>query len=429
MELGPNGAAHLIPVAILVDGEFYDAGAYKAAPIPMALESGTVYEAERTGTSLGLFTVTGALEGPDNTWSGAGRFVPAGSKPPANAHKADSKPRDLEDTDSRPVLRRRAEKPTPAEAAPPAPSASAPPASASPAPASPAPSAPTPSAPATATPAPSAATPPSPPADATTAAPTVTAEAAASDENDPDRPTLKRGKPTAASKKVTPSATTAPAKTPSKTSPSATPPAKSAANGVQLVPAISDAAGPEPHSYAYPMKADDELQFRKKILAMAVTEIGDHVKQAASATVTPPAPTRSGPRKTGAAAKAAQPTFDDVQLRVIDPSSSNEPILILMAKAQMPHTAGKPATALQYMITLVARQDIYGDLHKVFSNITDAQHLDVLPRYDFIDVVDADGDGRGELLFRKVSDSASAFTIYRVIGNQLWPLFDGPLGG
>ena len=223
MELGPNGAAHLIPVAILVDGEFYDAGAYKAAPIPMALESGTVYEAERTGTSLGLFTVTGALEGPDNTWSGAGRFVPAGSKPPANAHKADSKPRDLEDTDSRPVLRRRAEKPTPAEAAPPAPSASAPPASASPAPASPAPSAPTPSAPATATPAPSAATPPSPPADATTAAPTVTAEAAASDENDPDRPTLKRGKPTAASKKVTPSATTAPAKTPSKTSPSATP--------------------------------------------------------------------------------------------------------------------------------------------------------------------------------------------------------------
>ena len=177
------------------------------------------------------------------------------------------------------------------------------------------------------------------------------------------------------------------------------------------------------------MKADDELQFRKKILAMAVTEIGDHVKQAASATVTPPAPTRSGPRKTGAAAKAAQPTFDDVQLRVIDPSSSNEPILILMAKAQMPHTAGKPATALQYMITLVARQDIYGDLHKVFSNITDAQRLDVLPRYDFIDVVDADGDGRGELLFRKVSDSASAFTIYRVIGNQLWPLFDGPLGG
>jgi hypothetical protein len=95
----------------------------------------------------------------------------------------------------------------------------------------------------------------------------------------------------------------------------------------------------------------------------------------------------------------------------------------------MPQARSEGASDLQYMITLVARQDIYGDLHKVFSNVTDSQHLDVLPRYDFIDAVDADGDGRAELLFRKVSDSASAFTIYRVIGNQLWPLFDGPLGG
>jgi len=53
VELAPNGGAHLIPVAIMVDGEFYDASVYKAAPVPMALESGTVYEAERTGTSLG----------------------------------------------------------------------------------------------------------------------------------------------------------------------------------------------------------------------------------------------------------------------------------------------------------------------------------------------------------------------------------------
>ena len=82
--LVPNGAARLTPVAILVDGEFYDAGAYKAAPVPMALESGTVYEVERTGTSLGLFTVTGALQGPNNTWAADGTWVPAGSKP-ANA--------------------------------------------------------------------------------------------------------------------------------------------------------------------------------------------------------------------------------------------------------------------------------------------------------------------------------------------------------
>ena len=80
---------------------------------------------------------------------------------------------------------------------------------------------------------------------------------------------------------------------------------------------------------------------------------------------------------------------------------------------------------LQYFITLVAREDIYGDLHKAFSKITDTQHLDALPRYELIDAVDADGDGRGELLFRQISDAGKAFVLYRVIGDQLWPLYEG----
>src|SRR5438270_8723974 len=43
--LPAKGKARLIPVAIMVDGHFYDASAYKADPVPMALEPGTVYEA------------------------------------------------------------------------------------------------------------------------------------------------------------------------------------------------------------------------------------------------------------------------------------------------------------------------------------------------------------------------------------------------
>jgi len=39
-----------------------------------------------------------------------------------------------------------------------------------------------------------------------------------------------------------------------------------------------------------------------------------------------------------------------------------------------------------------------------------------------------DGDGRGELLFRKVYDASSAFVVYRVIGDQLYALFDGTPG-
>ena len=69
VQLSPNGKARLVPITILYDGEFYDASAYKASPVPMALESGTVYEGVRTGVSQGLFTVTSALQG-NNTWVG-----------------------------------------------------------------------------------------------------------------------------------------------------------------------------------------------------------------------------------------------------------------------------------------------------------------------------------------------------------------------
>jgi len=40
-------------------------------------------------------------------------------------------------------------------------------------------------------------------------------------------------------------------------------------------------------------------------------------------------------------------------------------------------------------------------------------------------VVDADGDGRGELLFRQISDAGTAYAIYRVTRDRLWPLYEG----
>ena len=60
--------------------------------------------------------------------------------------------------------------------------------------------------------------------------------------------------------------------------------------------------------------------------------------------------------------------------------------------------------------------------------MTDTEHLDVIPRLELIDAVDVDGDGRGELLFREVSDAGSAFVVYRVIGDHLYPLFQGAPG-
>src|SRR5437016_1772122 len=50
----------LVPVVILDGGRLYNAGLYRATPVPMALEPGTVYEAQDAGEVLGYFTLKGA---------------------------------------------------------------------------------------------------------------------------------------------------------------------------------------------------------------------------------------------------------------------------------------------------------------------------------------------------------------------------------
>ncbi len=74
---------------------------------------------------------------------------------------------------------------------------------------------------------------------------------------------------------------------------------------------------------------------------------------------------------------------------------------------------------------MIARTNLEGELRKLFFSQTDSRHLDVTPRMELIDAVDADGDGRGELLFRRTFDDGSAYAIYRVTADGLWPLFEG----
>ena len=407
LELAPNGKAHLIPIVIMYNGEFYDASAYKADPVPMALDSGTVYEAERSGKSLGLFTVSGALSGPNNTWTGAGTWLLNGAHLPSKGHRAEEEPRGLEERDEPPVLRRT--EPKKPEAAPEA-------TSPAPSPSSPQPESPKTPPPAATTPAPAA------------SAPSTTASATPPQKSDEDtgRPILRRGKPSPEPEEEE-EVPSAPSKAPAKPAvPATSVAAKGAKAEIQIIPAISDAGGPDPQSYLFPLKAGEEAQLRQKVLAMAAGEVEARAKRLASEMIGVAAPS-ARPSRRKAAAKPPQPSFEDVQFHVFDLSSSNEPVMILTARAQMPQGSTPGQISLQYMVTLIAREDIYGDLQKVFSNVTDSQHLDVSPRYDFIDAVDVDGDGRGELLFRRVSDTRSAYTVFRVIGQQVWPLFEGRL--
>ena len=420
IQLSPKGnKGRIIPIAIMMDGKFYDAGSYKAAPVPMALDFGIVYEGFRAGVSQGVFTITqpGQL---NHVWIAEGTWLPAGAIDP-NKHKKYSTPVIADDDKGGPpVLHRRGEKADtdsgsdrkdqqkPATA--PAPPTAAPPGSA-------------PSPP----PSPDNAKAPAAPETAKTSAP-----ASASDEpiEDPNRPRLRRGKPDSSARREPFTTFDALTDTTPGTASAGTgkPGAKTATDSaaalpqIVVIPAISDAGGPDPRPYTYDVKPAEEAIYRNKMLDLAATQL--HAQASAATKGAAPARKKSSASKPAgiSAGQPARPAFDDVSLRIFDLSNSNEPVLVLSAKTRPPAAESfeEPKE-----ITLVARTNLEGELRKLFFSQTDSRHLDVSPRMELIDAVDADGDGRGELLFRRTSDGGSAYAIYRVTADRLWPLFEG----
>ena len=137
-----------------------------------------------------------------------------------------------------------------------------------------------------------------------------------------------------------------------------------------------------------------------------------------------PAAGKAEAPKGKAGMKPAPPVFENIQFRAFDIWNSNQPVMILSADAHLPATPATGTAPETYHITLVSRTDIYGSLRKLYSGVTDKFHLDVTPRLELIDAVDADGDGRGELLFRETTDAGNGYLIYRATGDKLWKMFD-----
>jgi hypothetical protein len=465
LQLNSSGKGTLLPIAIQVEGKFYDASVYKAEPIPMALESGTVYEVEQAGSSQGLFMVNGALHSKavgTQPWMGAGSYLPNGTEAAKTTRKAEDKPVGIEisDSDAPPRLTRNGSKGAPSPGTAPAsdstggkdtsdkPVASAPPASTQPSD-KPSITPPTQDPPKTA----------APPASDKPAEKDQTADKAAEKSDKPTpgtdkageaspsspganptpsaeksgdqpsgtyyRPTLRRGKPTEAAPAVD-ELTPKPIK-------AETPAAATAAsNGpLQLLPAISDAGGPSPRPYKFFWKTGEEEERRGQMLALAADEIRAYAAAVAKNSISAkPAATKAPPGAKAPAvarkpaAKTVPPVFENTQFQAFDVWGTNQPLLIMSTEAHLPPDKGATTAPETYSITLVARTDIYGNLRKVYSGVTDRFHLDVTPRLQLIDAVDADGDGRGELLFKKTSDAGNGYVIYRATADKLWKLFD-----
>src|SRR5260370_10028963 len=73
--------ARVIPITMLDEGRFHDAGVYKATPKPMALDAGVVYEAQKSGQPFGYVTITSA--GKAGSWSSLGKWQLASAMPKA----------------------------------------------------------------------------------------------------------------------------------------------------------------------------------------------------------------------------------------------------------------------------------------------------------------------------------------------------------
>jgi hypothetical protein len=155
----------------------------------------------------------------------------------------------------------------------------------------------------------------------------------------------------------------------------------------------------------------------KPMLALALEEVAKYRSKRQQENTT---------EKPAAKATAPVPSFvvGDYDLRAFDLDFSNSPTLVLTAKvAAAPAKPG--GFTFDYFVTVVARVDINGEAQKVFTSVTDNNHLDAFPRLEIIDAVDADANGRGDLLFRQHSDSSVSYALYRVYPYQMVKVFEG----
>ncbi len=439
VEFLPNGVMRLVPIALWIEGHYYDASLYGANPEPMALEPQTVYEAQSFGEPTGTFTVTMPKQINGN-WVADGTWQPqlamdtqlktkAAKDAAQQAKNPQSKAVLTGDADDgRPVLKRApgstgdtsssGQSSSPSTPAPETntadsdrpvmkrpdtdsgkptlgptddSSASAPPTAAKsqtqvddhdadrPVMKRPAPT-----------------TVPANSGNATPSSPATTQSAAASDDSDPNRPTLSRNKPIRPAPVPAAEPVVAKGGKPS-----------GAQKPSRAYPAISDAGTYQSRPLIYSMSTGERQVQEQQLLKLAL----DDIRAFAAKRNSPAIP------KTAA--------ITDYDVRAFDLEFSSSPTVVLTAKLPIPEGRGQTLPDFNYYVSIVARVDINDQAQRIFSSVTDSRHLDAFPRMELIDAIDADSNGRGDLLFRQYSDIGISYGLYRVSPYQIEKIFEG----
>jgi hypothetical protein len=406
-----NGHPVLLPVVVRDEGQLFDASIYKPSPRPMAVEPDTVYEAAEHGQPLGLFTIlnTARQNNDDHTWIGLGRWqttvgqqaepkkdvqqanVIIGTPKAESANMPDvpegeqrRKTTQVYDENGRPI-----DKPSDDEPAPQAKTGKRDPVERSPRISPPGQK-------------------PAPPTTSTNpdddpdrprlkkGAPSPATSAAvkpipAQPDNDPNRPILKRGRPEASAHAAEPAQN---APVPKEVI------ARAAVNRPRTyeLAAVSDADQTiESPNYAFNASLAERQAYLRKMEELVDQELKPRSAAAPKISLrkaAPPAPSR----------------FADLRFEIMDLDSNNSPEIVLTGAYVLSATQRVP-------FVLVARGDYEGNPRTLMFAKDD--------RFEFIDAVDLEGDGPGELLFRRIGPKGTTFVIYRATPDGLTEIFKG----
>ncbi len=354
----------LTPITILDGGRFRDASIYESKPRPMALETGVVYEAQKTGVIVGTLTITKSEE-KNGIWTAAGYWLqtPKPRPPAAPGTTSAANP-----GDDRPRIHRGD---TGSPGNPPAPST-----------------------PPAATPAPA-----SPPADLL--------------EEDPNRPSL-RHRTVAQQKEEAAN----PVLRPVPSQRTAEPVSHAPVPGSQALVAVSDAEPGDSRSYEFAWKPEEKPQVEAKMRTLALSQFSGEK----------PAVTESALKNVTIRSFDLDLTNDAVVVLTAEVTPMPVPPAPRSGKgaksAKAAEVPAAPKSAVRF-ITLIARFDLEGNPAKLLANVTDASRLDVVPRLDLIDAVDVDGDGVAELLFSEYGFNQKGYIIYSVGHGVLNKIFEG----
>lgn len=468
----------LLPVFILENGKFYDATLFRATPRPMALEPGVVYEAQDKGDLLGYFTVQNAsrnattrqwvglgewqsstrsstelelrnrpqtaevvkdgratspiftepvddrdIKKKSTVYDEEGREIPAGQEPEEDApptlkrkqgdierqprvappKKESPVPTNADDDPERPRLKRGTKSPGGTGESGTAAAGTAPP--------------------------------------RTTAAETPAApenRATKNADDDPNRPILRRGgasqQKTGTSETEQTAGGTVPGRVQARGEVTVAigKPASGFATRTFEAVAVSDAEETLlRQDYRFRWNESEREELTAKMQALAQQEImrflqtpGLKSTAASGRTaglsggrVSNPARKSTSRPGTRRASVPATLALADVQLAGLDLDGNNSAELVFTARGEL--------GARSLFVTLVARTDVNGNPRKLFAVVTTNDRLDVAPRLELVDAVDADGDRRAELLFRRMRENSADFVLYRVGADMLTELFHG----